>query len=130
MNLADEITRGAQLFEAGKLSEAAEVFKRLAEMEELGRTGRAIAAVNLAVTYDKMGHTDHAVATYEYGVGVVVSDYLFAQENRAAYLLKIGRVDDAIGVWEHLLDLDFVPQERADAYRKNLDIAIEKRREG
>jgi tetratricopeptide (TPR) repeat protein len=130
MDFGDEITRGAQLFESGKLAEAAELFKRLAEKEDLGRAGRAIASVNLAVTYDRMGHPDHAVAAYEYGVGVVVTDYVFAQEHRAAYLFNIGRIDDAIGVWEHLLDLDFLPQQRADAFRQSLDAAIAKRRQG
>jgi tetratricopeptide (TPR) repeat protein len=120
---ADEITRGAALFEAGRLAEAAEVFKRLCEQEDLPRTGRSIAAVNLAVTYDKMGHPDHAVATHEYGVGVATTDYVFAQENRAAYLHAIGRVADAIAVWEHLLTLEFLPADRAAAFRQNLDVA-------
>ena len=120
---ADEIMRGAGLFEAGRLAEAAEVFKRLCEQEELPRSGRAIAAVNLAVTYDKMGHVDHAVATHEYGVGVVTADYVFAQENRAAYLYKVGRVDDAVAVWEHLLTLEFLPPDRAAAFKQNIQTA-------
>ena len=53
----------------------------------------------------------------------MTSDYAFAQENRAAYLHKIGRVDDAIGIWRHLLDLEFLPQNRIDALRHNLAIA-------
>jgi pentatricopeptide repeat protein len=128
MDFADEITQGAALFESGKLAEAAAIFKRLCEDEKLPGMGRAIAFVNLAVTYDKMGHPDHAVAAHEYGVGAVVGDYVFAQDNRASYLFKIGRVDEAIEIWEHLLDLDFVPQDKADRIRHNLDVAIEKRR--
>ena len=120
MNFADEITRGAGLFESGDLAGAAEVFKRLCETETIGAGGRAIAAVNLAVTYDKMGHADHAVAAHEYGASVVTTDYAFAQENRAAYLHKVGRVDEAIAIWRHLLDLEFLPQNRIDAIRHNL----------
>lgn len=130
MDFAAEITQAAHLFESGKLADAAAIFKRLCEDEKLPGMGRAIASVNLAVTCDKMGHPDHAVAAYEYGVGAVVGDYLFAQDNRASYLFKIGRVDEAIEVWEHLLGLDFVPQDKADRIRHNLDVAIEKRRQG
>jgi tetratricopeptide (TPR) repeat protein len=123
MEFADEITRGAQLFEAGQLAAAAGVFKQLCELEELGAKGRAIAAVNLAVTYDKMGHPGHAVATHEFGVGLVTTDYIFAQENRAAYLHKIGRADDAIAVWEHLLQLEFLHPQQAESFQHNINVA-------
>ena len=123
MDFAGEITRGAALFEAGKLTEAAQVFKQLCELEELPAKGRSIAAVNLAVTYDKMGHTDHAVATYEYGVAVVTPDYLFVQQERANYLSKVGRVDEAVAVWRHLLDLEFLDDVRAADIRGRLDRA-------
>lgn len=127
MDFANEITRGAALFEAGNLAEAADVFKGLCELQELGNKGRAIAAVNLAVTYDKMGHADHAVAAYEYGVGVMTEDYVFAQEHRASYLFKLGRVDDAVAVWEHLLDLEFLAPDRAEGFRQSLDAAANQR---
>jgi tetratricopeptide (TPR) repeat protein len=123
MDFAEEITTGAALFEAGRMAEAAEVFKRLCEKEDLARTARSIAAVNLAVTYDKMGHPDHAVATYEYCVGVATIDYVFAQEQRADYLQKLGRVDDAVRVWSHLLDLEFLAPDRAQAIRQKLEAA-------
>ncbi len=129
MDFADEITRGAALFEAGKLAEAADVFKGLCERQDLDNKGRAIASVNLAVTYDKMGHADHAVATYEYGVGAMTDDYVFAQEHRASYLFKLGRTDEAVAVWEHLLDLEFLAPDRADAFRQGLEAAAGRRRE-
>ena len=108
MDFADEITRAAGLFEAGKLTEAAEIFKGLAEKETIDPSGRVIAAANLAVTYDRMGHPDHAVSTYEYGVSLVTQGYVYAQERRAEYLFKLGRVDDAIEIWEHLAGLEFI----------------------
>ena len=108
MDFADEITRAAGLFEQGKLTEAAEIFKGLAEKEDLDPSGRVIAACNLAVTYDKLGHRDHAVSTYEYGVSLVTQGYVYAQERRAEYLFKLGRADDAIAVWEHLAGLEFI----------------------
>jgi tetratricopeptide (TPR) repeat protein len=127
MDFANEISRGAALFESGKLADAADVFKRLCEQEDLPGKGRAIAAVNLAVTYDKMGHPDHAVATYEYGVGVVTADYVFAQEHRAGYLYTLGRVDDAVAVWSHLLELEFLAPERAAVFRHNVELATQQR---
>ena len=123
MDFAAEITRGATLFESGDLAGAAEVFKRLCELKDLPNKSRAIAAVNLAVTYDKMGHPDHAVAAYEYGAGVMTDDYVFAQEHRAAYLSKVGRADEAAAVWQHLLDLEFLPPDRAAAFRRHLAAA-------
>ncbi len=127
MGFDDEIMRAAGFFEAGKLAEAAEIFKRLCEQEDLGRAGRMIAAVNLAATYDKMGHPDHAVQTYEYGVSVTTVDYVFAQERRADYLFTLGRVDDAIAVWEHLLALEFLAPDRAEPLRQNLNAALARR---
>jgi tetratricopeptide (TPR) repeat protein len=123
MNFADEITRAAGLFEQGNLSEAAEVFKGLAEKQDLEAGGRAIAAYNLAVTYDKMGHPDHAVRTYEYGVGLVTQNYVYAQQRRAEYLHQIGRLDDAIAVWEHLADLEFIAPESLAVVQQNLATA-------
>ena len=123
MDFAGEITRGAALFEAGKLTEAAQVFKQLCELEELPAKGRSIAAVNLAVTYDKMGHPDHAVATYAFGASVATGDYVFAQEHRAAYLAKVGRTDEAVAVWEHLLDLEFLAPDRAQSFRQQVEAA-------
>lgn len=123
MNFADEISRAAALFESGDLNGAAEAFKRLCETETIGAGGRAIAAVNLAVTYDKMGHVDHAIAAHEYGASIATGDYAFAQESRAAYLHKVGRADEAIAIWRHLLDLEFLPQNRTDAVRHNLAVA-------
>lgn len=123
MDFADEITRGAKLFEAGDLAGAAGVFKQLCETETLANGGRAIAAVNLAVTYDKMGHPSHAVATHEYGVTLVTADYAFAQGCRAEYLHKIGRTDEAIALWQHLLDLEFLASDKAARIRHNLAAA-------
>lgn len=127
MDFANEITRAAALFEAGNLTEAATVFKQLCEQENLARGARSIAAVNLAVTYDKMGHPEHALASYEYGVGVVTTDYVFAQDHRAAYLFKLGRTDEAVAVWERLLELEFIEPERAEALRQNIKSALDKR---
>src|SRR4051812_26203135 len=123
MEFADEITHAAGLFKTGRLAEAAEIFKRLCEREDLGSAGRVIAAHNLATTYDKMGHPDHAVATHEFGVGLVTSDYAFAQENRADYLHRIGRTEEAVAVWQHLLTLEFLDTERAERVRHNLGAA-------
>ena len=123
MDFADEITRGAGLFEQGNLAEAAEVFKGLAEKEDLDTGGRVIAAWNLAVTYDKMGHADHAVSTYEYGAGLATQGYVSAQERRAEYLFKLGRLDDAIAVWEHLAGLEFIAADRLAILQHNLATA-------
>ena len=123
MDFSSEISRAAGLFEAGKLVEAAEIFRQLSTKEDLDRTGRIIATINLAVTYDKMGHADHAVSTYEYGMGIATEDYLLAQGNRATYLHKIGRVKEAVRIWEHLLTLEFLSPEREKAYRHNIEVS-------
>lgn len=120
MDFADEITRGAEFFEAGKYAEAAEVFRGQCEKSDLARTGKIIAAHNLATTYDKLGHTDHAIQTHEFSVATATEDYEFAQSHRAEYLHKLGRNDEAIAVWNDLLRLEFIPPDHAEAYRKNI----------
>ena len=122
-DLDNEILHGAQLFENGNLTDAAAIFKRLCEREDLPHGIRAIMAHNLATTYDKMGHPDHALGTLEYGVGLTVINYVFAQENRANYLFKLQRYDEAIAIWDHLLALDFLAADRAAAIRHNADQA-------
>lgn len=120
--------QGAVLFESGQLQEAADIFRRLCEQADLPSSHRAVNAVNLATVYDKMGHVDHAVAMHDYCVGLSVDPYVWAQNARAQYLLKIGRVEDAIGVWQHLTDLEFLPADRAEAVRNGLDLALAKRK--
>ncbi len=121
--LEAEMIRAAQIFEQGNYAEAAAIFKRLCEREDLSHGVRAVLAHNLATTYDKMGHPDHALATFEYGVSLVVTDYVFAQENRANYLFQRQQFDEAIHIWDHLLALDYLPADRAAAIRHNLDQA-------
>ena len=123
MDFSNEISRGAALFEAGRFEEAADLFRGLSANEMLSRTERIIAAMNLAVTYDKMGHPDTAASTYEFAVGLSLEDYILVQDNRAGFLHRIGRVDEAIAVWEQLLQLEFLAADRADAYRHNISVA-------
>jgi tetratricopeptide (TPR) repeat protein len=118
-----EIVRAAELFEKGSLADAAAIFKQLCEREDIPHGVRAVCAHNLAMTYDKMGHPDHALATFEYGVSLTVINYVFAQENRANYLFQRKRFDEAIGIWEHLLALDFLAEDRAAGIRHNLEQA-------
>lgn len=117
----DEMTHAAHLFEAGQLADAAAIFKRLCEREDLSNGIRAMLAHNLATTYDKMGHPEHAISTHEYGVSLAVRDYVFAQQNRAAYLAGIGHNDEAIAIWEQLLTLDFIADTSAEAIRRNTE---------
>lgn len=117
----DEMTRAANLFESGNLADAAAIFKRLCEREDLSNGVRAMLAHNLATTYDRMGHPEHAISTHEYGVSLAMRDYVFAQQNRAAYLAGIKRADEAIAIWEQLLTLDFLADQSADTIRRNID---------
>jgi len=123
MDVDAEILRAAQLFESGNYADAAAIFKQLCEREDLPHGIRAICAHNLATTYDKMGHAEHALGTYEYGVSLTVINYVFAQENRANYLFQLKRYDEAIAIWEHLLTLDFIAEDRAAGVRHNLGAA-------
>ena len=115
------MTHAANLFEAGELADAAAIFKRLCEREDLSNGIRAMLSHNFATTYDKMGHPEHAISTHEYGVSLALRDYVFAQQNRAAYLAGIKRNDEAIAIWEQLLALDFIADTSAEAIRRNIE---------
>ncbi|MBC8109411.1 MAG: tetratricopeptide repeat protein [Anaerolineae bacterium] len=119
--------RGAALVEEGKLHEAAEIFRTLSERTDLADGHRAVMAVNLATVYDKMGHVDTAIQTYEYASTITLRNYVWTEEGRAEYLFKRERYDEAIGVWEHILTLSFLPDEVVKRVEQNLAVANEKR---
>lgn len=120
--------RGAKLVDEGKLTEAAECFRALAERQDLAEGTRCVMAVNLATVYDKMGHVDTAIQTYEYASGLIVRGFAWIEERRAQFLFERDRIDDAIAVWEGILALPFVAEEVAQRCEQNLATARAKQR--
>ena len=123
----DECRRGALLVEEGKLHDAAEIFRTLSARSDVPDGFRTVMAVNLATVYEKMGHVDTAIQTYEYAATIALRNYVWAEEGRAEFLFKHNRIDDAIGVWEHVLTLPFLPDEVVKRVEQNLQVAHDKR---
>jgi hypothetical protein len=122
----DECLRGARLVDEGKLQEAAECFRALADRPDIAEGTRCIMAVNLATVYDKMGHTDPAVETYEFAAGLMVRGFVWIQECRAQFLFEKARIADAIHVWEETLALPFVDDAVLKRVEQNLAVARSK----
>lgn len=119
-----ECMRGAELVNAGKLAEAAEVFRALCDNAKIAESIRALMAHNLATVYDKMGHTDTAMKTREYATSIVLTPFVFAEETRAAYLYEKGQVQRAAEVWRSLLGLKMLPSDVKARVEYNLAAAM------
>ena len=127
MDLDAEMHEAARLVGENKLREAAEIFRRLSTTEEIGSGVQMINACNLAVVYDKLGDVEGALKCYDYGAGLGVKIYVFALERKASYLCDQNRPDEAIEIWEHLLSMDLLPDDRRAAFEHNVRVLRESR---
>jgi hypothetical protein len=116
----DQCMRGARLVDEGRLTEAAECFRALADRADIAEGTRCVMAVNLATVYDKMGHVETAIQTYEFASSLMVRGFAWIEERRAQYLFEHDRIDDAIGVWNGILTLPFIGEDVTRRIEQNL----------
>lgn len=116
-----DIHAAVELFESGRLEEAAVAWRVLASDSELALPDRALQLQNLALTLTKLGRVDEAEAAYDEGIAIeqrLLRGYLL--EAKAAWLVERGRSGDAVAIYEWLLRQFWLDSGQIQRYRQNL----------
>lgn len=110
-----------QLFEAGRLEEAALAWRALASNPDLPFPDRVVQLQNLALTFTRLGRIVEAEAAYDEGIAIeqrLLRGYLL--EAKAAWLVERGRSGDAVTIYEWLLGQFWLDSAQIQCYQQNL----------
>ncbi|MBK8270045.1 MAG: tetratricopeptide repeat protein [Planctomycetes bacterium] len=119
----DECHRAAALFDAGDHKGALTVFLDICGRSDLNPSGRAMMFLNVATTHEKMGQHVEAMQAFDHARIWSLQQYMFVEQSRAVYLIRVGRNGEAIELIEHLLKQDSLMPESRAACESNLQIA-------
>ncbi|HNT25266.1 MAG TPA: hypothetical protein PKM21_12915 [Anaerolineales bacterium] len=99
----NRIQRGEQMFDAGNMAAALEIFQGLVN-SDISDIDKASNCLNVAFIYDKMGNGQQALQWYMRAVQLEKPHCRFeSQEALGAYLQQAGRPRDSLKVFESLL---------------------------
>jgi predicted negative regulator of RcsB-dependent stress response len=105
---SDRINEGSRLLDAGDLAGAAAIFEALAS-SEISDLDKALMAHNAAVVCERMQQQDAAIGWYDYGIAYEAPYFRFMlNEKKAEYLARLGRKDEAIAIYEDLLQQPYL----------------------
>ena len=106
-----DFVRADSLVEQGKHEEAVAIFIALLAMPSNAYV-KAVMWMNIATIRDKMGQADEVLRAFD-EAGVLEHSYggYLAQEHKAYYLAKIGRVKESLVILEMLLRRTDLKQE-------------------
>jgi len=116
-----DIHAAVQLFESGRLEEAALAWRGLASDPELPFPDRVVQLQNLALTFTRLGRMVEAEAAYDEGIAIeqrLLRGYLL--EAKAAWLVERGRSGDAVAIYEWLLGQFWLDSGQIQRYQQNL----------
>ncbi len=116
-----DLLEAAEMFEAGQVKEAAQVFRAMATNLDLPLPDRAISLSNLGRALTKLGRLDEAEAAYN--EGIAVEDRLLrgiAREEKAAWLVERGRSEEAVTIYEWLSGQYWIDAGQRERCRRNL----------
>jgi len=117
----NRIHRGTQLFEAGNLQAALEVFLGLVN-SDISDIDKSLMCINVAVIYEKSENSPQALQWYMRGVQYEKSHSRFeVQEYLAVYLTELGRLRDSLKVYESLLPSSHLKEEDKVRIRQRID---------
>lgn len=100
-----DIQTAVELFESGRLEEAALAWRAMASDPTLPLPDRAVQLKNLALTCTKLERIDDAEAAFDEAIGIeerLPRGYL--REEKAAWLVERGRLGEAVAIYEWLLE--------------------------
>ncbi len=115
---AQEVER---LVQKGDYSSALELLYSLVK-SDLADTDKAMMCLNIAIIWDKLGRPEKALQWYERGM-----DYerrtggCFVAEHRAAYLAKIGRLEESLLAYEDLAARESLSEQARERVRQNIN---------
>jgi len=122
----NDFVKADSLVQKGKFAEAERIFSDLLAMPSNAYV-KAIMWINIAVIREKRGNTEEALRAYD-EAGLLERSYngYLAQEHKALYLAKAGRVGECLLILEQLLrctDINTEDRERIEANIRTLRAA-------
>ncbi len=119
----DDLSRAAALFSSGDFNASVKIFEDICTRPELTPTDRSYMYLNLATNYESLKrYSDADKALDEAGV-CALQNYLFVEQTRAVYLIRVGRSAEAVTVIEQLLKNKALSADGRAACEENLKIA-------
>ena len=107
----NRVNRGTQMFDAGNMQAALEVFQGLVN-SDISDIDKSRMCINVAYVYEKMENSQQALQWYMRAVQFEKPHCRFeAQEYLAAYLTELGRLRDSLKVYESLLPSSHLTEE-------------------
>ena len=117
----NRINRGTQMFEAGNLQAALEVFMGLVD-SDISDIDKSRMCINVAVVYEKAENPQQALQWYMRAVQFEKPHCRFeAQEYLAVYLSELGRLRDSFKVYESMLPSSHLTEEDKVRLRQRVD---------
>jgi tetratricopeptide (TPR) repeat protein len=104
------VQKTSKLIKEARFQEAVDSFYQL-YLSDISEIDRAEICANLAVVYDRMGNTEDALAWYEKGVSCEQNYCRYdVTEKKAQYLSLLGHNDQAVLIYESLIQQPFVSE--------------------
>jgi len=117
----NRVDHGTQMFEAGNLQAALEIFTGLVN-SDISEVDKSVMCLNIAVVYDKLGNIQQCLEWYTKAVQFEKPHCKFeAQEYLATYLKQIGRPRDSLKVLESLLPSAHLTEQDKVRIRQNIE---------
>lgn len=117
----NRINRGTQMFEAGNLQAALEVFMGLVD-SDISDIDKSRMCINVAVVYEKAENPQQALQWYMRAVQFEKPHCRFeAQEYLAVYLSELGRLRDSLKVYESMLPSSHLTEEDKVRLRQRVE---------
>lgn len=121
-----KIQKTSKLIKEARFQEAVNSLYQL-YLSDISEIDRAEICANLAAVYDRMGNTEDALAWYEKGVSCE-QNYCryFVTEKKAQYLSQLGHNDQAVLIYESLIQQPFVSEVEKERLHKALQSLLGK----
>lgn len=119
----DDCHRAAAVFEAGDHQGALDIFNSICSRADVDPTMKAMMYINVATTQEKMGKHDESMKAYDQARVCSLQQYLYVEQSRVVYLIRVGRFNEAITLIEYLLKHDSLTADARAACETNLTIA-------
>jgi tetratricopeptide (TPR) repeat protein len=115
-----QVQQVSQLIQEARFKEAVAALYQLI-LSDISEIDKADMCANLAVVYDRMGNSDEAMVWYEKGVSVEQNYCRFdVIEKKAQYLSQLGSNDQAVTIYESLMQQPFVSEGDKERMRKTI----------
>lgn len=110
----------ADQVDAGNFPDALKLLQSLLD-SDISDLDKSMMSINMAVVYDKMDQPERALEWYDRGIGFeAVYLRFFVYESKAAYLYKLGRLQQSVDIYEDLSQQSFLTE--ADKLRMQQNI--------